>query len=247
MTRSMGKLKQWMLHAVLAVLLLPLSGGVLATQALAATDTAEIGVLASQLRVGDVVFIRIPHLLFRKVADANASWTNHVGIVIDVAGPEVTVAESRVPWAGATTLKKFVARSENGRVAIRRLPRSLSDEERRQVAAAARQRFGQWYDLGFNLNSRRQFCSKYVREVLLQATGESIGTVETFASLIAKHPRADQRFWKWWYLGSIPWQRQTVTPASQYESTRLENVFDGRVVTLPSLAGHNSRVAVNPS
>ncbi|MBK9393931.1 MAG: YebB family permuted papain-like enzyme [Uliginosibacterium sp.] len=198
------------------------------------------------LQVGDVVFIRVPHLLYRKVADANASWTNHVGIVIDVSGGEAIVAESRVPRAGATTFSKFVARSENGRVAIRRLSRNLNDDERRRIVAAARLRFGQWYDLGFDFNSQRQFCSKFVREVLQQATGESVGAVETFSSLLARHPEADQRFWKWWYLGAIPWQRQTITPASQYESEVLHTVFDGWIVTPSSLSGHNSTTMPNP-
>lgn len=203
--------------------------------------------LASQLQVGDVVFIRVANPLYRKVADANGSWTNHVGIVIDVSGPEPVIAESRVPRASATTLSRFIARSENARLAIRRLPRELSTDERQRVVVAAQARFGQWYDLGFDLHSKRQFCSKYVHEVLLQATGESVGKVESFASLLAKHPDVDQRFWKWWYLGAIPWQRETITPASQYESERLETIFDGRVVTAPAEAGHNSPTAAQQS
>jgi len=203
--------------------------------------------LAPQLRVGDVVFIRVSHLLYRKVADANASWTNHVGIVIDVTGAEPVIAESRVPRASATSLSRFLARSENGRVAIRRLPRDLTEGEQHQLTQAAKERFGQWYDLGFDLHSRRQFCSKYVREVLLQSTGEPVGEVENFAALLARHPEVDQSFWKWWYLGSIPWNRETVTPASQYESSRLNTVFDGRVMTAPAPAGHNSQTATNPT
>lgn len=197
------------------------------------------------LQVGDVVFIRVPHLLYRKVADANASWTNHVGVVIEVREGEAIVAESRVPRAGATSFSQFVARSERGRVAVRRLSRDLSDDEKLRVAQAARLRFGQWYDLGFNIESSRQFCSKFVREVMLQATGESVGSVETFASLLARQPGADQRFWTWWYLGNIPWQRKTVTPASQYESAVLRTVFDGWVVTPSHQSGHNSPTIAN--
>ena len=197
------------------------------------------------LQVGDVVFIRVPHLLYRKVAEANASWTNHVGVVIEVGEGGATVAESRVPRAGATSFSQFVARSEHGRVAVRRLSRGLSDDEKLRVVEAARLRFGQWYDLGFDVESSRQFCSKFVREVMLQATGESVGSVETFASLLALHPDADQRFWTWWYLGNIPWQRKTVTPASQYESAVLHTVFDGRVVTPSRQSGHNSPTIAN--
>lgn len=195
--------------------------------------------LRPQLQVGDMVFIRLPYPLTLKIAEAEEVWTNHVGIVIDTSGPEPVIAESRIPLSGSTSLSKFVARSENGRVAVRRLPRALSSEEAEKLALAAQERFDRLYDLGFNLHSSREFCSKYVREVMLQATGESIGEVETFATLLAKHPHTDQRFWKWWYFGAIPWQRQTVTPGSQLTSPRLNTLFDGRVMTKPDRSSNN--------
>ena len=49
-----------------------------ASDGLARIDAPTV---ARQVEVGDIVFIRVPSLLFRKVADANGSWTNHVGIV----------------------------------------------------------------------------------------------------------------------------------------------------------------------
>ncbi|MBU1777191.1 MAG: hypothetical protein KJ899_11175, partial [Gammaproteobacteria bacterium] len=72
-----------------------------------------------------------------------------------------------------------------------------------------------------------QFCSRYVREVLDEATGVEVGQVETFAQLLKRNPDADQAFWKSWYFGNIPWQRETVTPASLLEDKQLRVVFDG--------------------
>lgn len=209
-------------------------------------ERMEAASLEQTLRVGDVVFIRVPHLLYRKVADANASWTNHVGVVVGFRDGEAVIAESRVPRAGETTFGRFVRRSEHGRVAVRRLHGDLGEAKMAAVVVAARERYGQWYDLGFNYRSGRQFCSKFVHDVLWAATGESVGEVETFAALLARHPAADQGFWRWWFLGSIPWQRETITPASQYQSPALKNVFDGWVVTASSRAGHNSPSAANP-
>ena len=51
---------------------------------------------------------------------------------------------------------------------------------------AARQRLGRFYDTGFNLWSQRQFCSRFVREVLQEATAQSVGDIETFADLLAR-------------------------------------------------------------
>jgi hypothetical protein len=38
---------------------------------------------------------------------------------------------------------------------------------------------------------------------------------------------ADIAFWRVWYFGSIPWQRETVTPASVLHTPGLRTVFDG--------------------
>ena len=98
------------------------------------------------------------------------------------------------------------------------------------MAASADRRAGILYDTGFNLHSRRQFCSRYVREVLIEATGQSVGEVETFSHLLASRPNANVGFWKAWYFGNIPWDRETVTPASLLRSPALKTVFDGVAV-----------------
>ena len=79
---------------------------------------------------------------------------------------------------------------------------------------------------GFDLHSRRQFCSRYVREVLAEATGVHVGEVQTFADLLQQQPGASLDFWKVWYFGRIPWQRATVTPASLLQSHALQIVYD---------------------
>ena len=187
----------------------------------------KVSDLGMQLEVGDVVFIRIPKPPFTKVADTTSSWTNHVGIVTDVSGAEPVIAESRVPWSGSTTWAKFVKRSDAGRVAITRLPVALDEQQQARLKQAVAVRQGIWYDTGFDLHSNRQFCSRYVREVLQDATGVELGEVENFSTLLNHNPQADQRFWRVWYFGKIPWQRETVTPASLLRDSRMQLVFDG--------------------
>jgi len=183
--------------------------------------------LAASLQVGDIVFTRIGAYPFRKVAEATGTWTNHVGIVLDVSGKEPVIGESRFPFSGSTTLSRFVARSAGGRVAVMRLPEPLTAGQQAALAAAASERAHVFYDTGFDAHSHRQFCSRYVREVLQQATGVEVGRVETFAQLLADAPQADVGFWRAWYFGSIPWQRETVTPASLLRTPGLRLVFDG--------------------
>lgn len=189
----------------------------------------ETKALAERLRVGDVVFIHIPVLPFRRVAAATNSWTNHVGIVVEASGAEPAIAESKFPLSRTTALSRFIERSEGRRAAVARLREPLSPEQQRAVAQAARRRNAIFYDTGFDLFSRRQFCSRFVREVLHEATGALVGDVESFSTLLARNPHADLSFWRLWFFGRIPWARQTVTPASLLQSPQLMTVFDGFV------------------
>ena len=218
-------------HLLLAPsLAFALSLAPLAPVAAAPHRTTPVAGLRADLQVGDLVFIRVTARPFVEVADATGSWTNHVGIVVDTGGGDATVAESTLPRSRTTSLARFVARSEGGRVAVRRLPPPLTQAQREAVRRSAERRLGVHYDTGFDLHSRGQFCSRFVREVLLEATGEAVGEVQTFATLLQARPDTKLDFWQTWFLGSIPWQRETVTPASQLDSPRLVTVFDGRVM-----------------
>lgn len=193
-----------------------------ATQAI-----APLADLASQLRVGDLVFIQVKPKLFRHISIATGSWTNHVGVVIAVDAGEPVIAESAFPFSRPTPLSRFVGRSKGRRVAIARLHDVLDEDQQARVRVAASRRFGIFYDTGFNLHSPRQFCSRFAREVLNEATGIQVGEIESFAQLLTQRPGVPLTFWKWWYFGKIPWERQTVSPASVFNSGQLRRVFDG--------------------
>ncbi|MGT2509783.1 YebB family permuted papain-like enzyme [Cupriavidus basilensis] len=181
---------------------------------------------AGDLQIGDVVFIRVTARPFLEVASATNSWTNHVGVVVDNRGDDPLIAESTFPFARTTPITSFLKRSEHGRCAVARLTIPLSDTHRSMLIAAAVRRMGTLYDTGFNVNSRRQFCSRFVREVIQEATDIQIGEVETFAMLLRRNSAPRLAFWRLWYFGRIPWQRRTVTPASLLRSPLMHVVFD---------------------
>ncbi|CAJ0785194.1 YebB family permuted papain-like enzyme [Ralstonia chuxiongensis] len=183
--------------------------------------------LSNILQVGDVVFIRVHARAFREVSIATGSWTNHVGIVVAKNGNDISVAESTFPLSRTTSFESFVARSEQGKIAITRLQTPLTSAQQRSLVDAARRRCGIFYDTGFNLHSKGQFCSRFVREVLAEATGENVGDVESFADLLARRPSAALGFWRLWYFGRIPWTRETVTPASLLCCHKMKLVFEG--------------------
>ncbi|WGY70459.1 YebB family permuted papain-like enzyme [Burkholderia cepacia] len=179
-------------------------------------------------QIGDIVFIRVTVRPFLEVASATRAWTNHVGIVVGERGGEVLIAESTFPLSRVTTMSRFLARSDRGACVIARLKQPLDARQRRRLVDAAMRRIGVVYDTGFNLASSRQFCSRFVREVVRDATRIVLGDVETFDTLLRRNPDHPLGFWKVWYFGRIPWQRRTVTPASLMESGELRVVTDTR-------------------
>jgi hypothetical protein len=196
-------------------------------KSVSASQRLDLAALGQQGRVADLVFIRIPALPFRKVAAVTGCWTNHVGIIIDTDGRNPIVAESRFPFSRLSSFTDFVARSEGRQVAVARLKDSLTEVQQQHLRAAAKSRLGVLYDTGFDLHSPRQFCSRFVREVVQEATGVSLGEVVTFSSLFEKRPDSDVKFWLWWFFGRIPWNRTTVSPASLLDSPYLSTLFHG--------------------
>lgn len=185
--------------------------------------------LKKSLAVGDIIFVHIGALFFSKVARDTGSWTNHVGIVTDVSGAEPIVCESTIPFSKRTKLSTFIKRSKDGRVTIKRLPEPLTPTQQQTIRDAASKRLWRLYDGGFNLVSRKQFCSRFVYEVVKEALGIEVGQVQTLRTLLDENPHADIRFWRIWYFGRIPWTRETITPASQLNDPQLATIFEGNI------------------
>jgi hypothetical protein len=70
--------------------------------------------------------------------------------------------------------------------------------------------------------------------------------VERFSTLLSRNPDEGLMFWQLWYFGRIPWDRQTVTPASLLECRHVEVLFDGRVGRAPGYRRPTRRVEVDP-
>jgi hypothetical protein len=185
--------------------------------------------ITSTLQDGDLIFIRQINPIFLRVAEITRSWETHVGIIF--SGPDGTwlVAESRFPRSKITPLKQFIERSEHGRCAITRYQAGLSAAEKEQLRRSAGERMGRWYDLGFNYDSRRLYCSKLVFDVYQEAAGVQVGALTTFRELLTENPQAPLGFWRAWFLGRIPWDRRCVTTTSELKSPEFLTVYDSAV------------------
>jgi hypothetical protein len=58
-----------------------------------------------------------------------------------------------------------------------------------------------------------------------KAIGIDVGRVQTFQELFNDNPSAIYlSFWRMWFLGFIPWQRKTITPATRLVDAKFITV-----------------------
>lgn len=109
----------------------------------------------------------------------------------------------------------------NQRYAIKRLDAGLTEQQKQRIVEQVPSRLRKLYHTGFKYESSRQFCSKFVFDIYKEALCIPVGEIETFGELLNSNPNAKLTFWKFWFLGSIPWERKTVTPASLWHHPGL--------------------------
>lgn len=194
-------------------------------------ETEECRMVKSLVREGDLVFLDIPNFLFKKVAATSRGPTSHVGIVFKDPEKGWIVSESRVPLSTETPLCSYLERTDQKRFAVRRFRHTLYSWDITALKKIADHYQGIVYDTGFDLHSNRMFCSKFVRMVFEQGLDVKVGKLETFRELmngLEGRPDRDEliQFWTYWYLGSIPMERMTVTPQSQYEDPQFFTIVD---------------------
>ncbi len=191
-----------------------------------ATDCERI---ESRLHEGDIIFLGLDSPFFKRVARATNSWVSHVGFAMRSIQGQWIVYESKIPFSTKTPLCQYLKRAAPGEIAVRRFMGELTDEDLKEIRAEAEARLGILYHQGFNYDSTRQFCSKYVHDVFAMALSRrgravQIGVVETFADVLARAKRELNAgeyenllsFWQTWFLpvGGIPFDRRTITPHS---------------------------------
>lgn len=188
--------------------------------------TGACAAAESVVAEGDLVFLDIPNVLFRKVAAGTNTWTSHVGIVFKDDNGDWIVAESTVPLSRNTPLCDFLRRSSKFNFEIRRLARPLTPDEIEGLRATAWDLLNRFYDFGFNFDSDRLFCSKFVY-LTFESIGIQVGRPQTFRELLEDNPEVSLAFWRFWFFGSIPWERRTVTPASQLNDPKFLTILRG--------------------
>jgi hypothetical protein len=188
------------------------------------------------LRVGDLIFSEVDNFLYRRVARASGGWTSHVGIIHQGAQKNWVVYESRPPLSARTPFCDFIKRNSAGRIALSRINESnrIGQLEEKRIQDGAEKRLKKRYDLWFNYDSTKTtFCSKFVDVIFRESLGLPVGKIEPLETLFKNieggaGASGDLRFWKAWFLGSIPWKQRTLSPQSQFDDPNFHVWFDSK-------------------
>jgi len=174
---------------------------------------------------GDVVFTSNHNYLFRRVERDTKTWTSHVGVAFKNDLKEWVVYESTFPQSKITPLCEFMQRSYENRIEIKRINSGLAVSQTRVMKMAATRQLGLSYDQGFDYaDNKKSFCSKFVYNTY-KAVSIEMGSLHTFQEVLDENPDMDLSFWKIWFIGRIPYQRVTISPAEQILDTKYISVF----------------------
>jgi hypothetical protein len=178
----------------------------------------------SMAQDGDLIFIDLPNPIFKQVAVSTQSWTSHLGLLLRADNGDWLVAESRFPRGILTHICSFINRSKHKKFEVKRYSGSLNALDISRLRSKALSQLDTIYDLGFDMDSDKQFCTKLVYQAY-QTIGIEVGQIQTFANLVGESADQSHLFWHLWFFGNIPWERRTLTPASQNRDSQFETVL----------------------
>lgn len=218
--------RKWILGAVFLWVGLQVPAA-LAIEPFLANNATYCADVQQLVRPGDLIFTVLNNPISRQVARATGSWTSHVGIVLPDETGQLVVFEAKPPLSRRSSICRFIQATEKTRMAIHRLrDREFTAFDIASLARSARARMGILYDIGFDYDNGYQYCSKLVSQVFAEALRISVGQIQTVRELIGDHPDPNQlRFWQLYFLGTIPYDRRMVTPASQLADPQFVTVY----------------------
>lgn len=174
---------------------------------------------AFDFRDGDVLMQHIPSYLCSVIADVTDSQYSHCGIVVYRNG-QVYVLEAVGPVC-YTPIRKWLNRGALARFAQFR-PRNLDRAMIRNAIAEARKMLGKPYDIQYELDEKKIYCSELVYKAFLRGCRKEIGKKESLGSLNWK---PHEKFIRHITGGSLPLKRMMVTPESVAQSQELSLVY----------------------
>jgi hypothetical protein len=179
--------------------------------------------LESQLRDGDIIFHESRSSQSRPIQLATKSRYSHMGIVYR-QNANWFVYEAVQP-VKMTPLHEWTKRGRDGHFVVKRLRNRavLTPPVLNKMRAAGEKFRGKPYDLYFEWDDRRMYCSELVWKIYKQATGIEIGELQRLREFDLSHPAVREKM-KERYGSRVPLNEAVISPAAMFESDKLVEV-----------------------
>ncbi|HEX8253332.1 MAG TPA: YiiX family permuted papain-like enzyme [Thermoanaerobaculia bacterium] len=199
---------------------LPLAAAALA---LFLTLPAASAPLESVLREGDIIFHESRSAQSRAIQLATGSRYSHMGILYRNKG-QWFVYEAVQP-VKLTPLKSWIVRGERQHFVVKRLKNAslLTPATLARMRQVGEQYRGKPYDLTFEWDDRRIYCSELVWKIYRGGAGIEIGRLQRLRDFDLSHPAVKKKM-RERYGKKIPLNEPVISPSAMFDSKLLVEV-----------------------
>ncbi|MDR1679632.1 MAG: YiiX family permuted papain-like enzyme [Prevotellaceae bacterium] len=178
-----------------------------------------------EIKDGDLIFQTSLSRQSKAIQLATKSKYSHCGIIYKENG-QYFVFEAVQP-VKTTPLDKWIARGKNGHFVIKRLKNAdkiLTTKTLQKMKREGRKFNGKSYDLTFEWNDDKIYCSELIWKIYQRATGTEIGKLEKLSDFDLTNKVVQQKM-KERYDNNIPMNEIVISPAAIFESEVLTTVI----------------------
>ncbi|MFN0050938.1 MAG: YiiX/YebB-like N1pC/P60 family cysteine hydrolase [Planctomycetales bacterium] len=181
--------------------------------------TPEIDLSEYDFRDGDIVFQHLPSKLGSMIREVTDSPYSHCGMIAHRhSKPYVLEAIGPVRYL---PLREWLKQGDRSQFAQMRL-KEVTDEQIAAAIRAAEKFLGRPYDIQYELDDEKIYCSELVYKGYLRGAGLEVGKQETLGELKWEPHEA---FIRAITGGPLPLQRVMVTPAAVANSPDLKLLY----------------------
>ena len=179
--------------------------------------------LETQLRDGDIIFHESRSSQSKAIQLATKSRYSHMGIVYRNDG-KWFVYEAVEP-VKLTPLQQWIDRGRNGHFVVKRLRSAsrLTPAVLKRMRASGEKYRGKPYDLYFEWDNQRIYCSELVWKIYKEGAGIEIGRLQRLREFDLSTPAVRAKM-KERYGTRIPLNEPVISPAAMFVSAELVEV-----------------------
>ncbi|MDP2875090.1 MAG: YiiX family permuted papain-like enzyme, partial [Holophaga sp.] len=178
------------------------------------------------LKEGDVLFQTSRSAQSQAIQIATHSRWSHMGMLARENGRWM-VFEAVQP-VRLTPLNEWVRRGQGGHVVVKRLKdaaKRLDEKNLSRMRQVGRRLLGKPYDLTFEWDDRRIYCSELVWKIYKEGAGIELGHLQRLQDFDLSHP-AVQKKMRERYGNKLPLEEPVISPQAMFESPLLATVFE---------------------